>query len=217
MKEGTNRDKRNSIVIALLLLMIIVLLGACWYGYSKYTTTNTGNSTTAVAKWDFGTNTVINGINLASASGASIMDTVRNVATNKIAPGTSGKFTVRLGTAQSDVAIKYTITLSNFAHKPANLHFYSDENHNNSIENNGTASITGYIAQGDTSSDHNVTVYWAWPYETGTGAAIATNDAQDTADGVAAQNMTFDITVNGTQVNPGSAQVTTSPGAVVTP
>ena len=218
--EEKKKDRRSDLIIILLLLIIISLIGACWYAYSKYTTTLNGNSTTSVAKWNFGTTTTLTGVNLATTSAANgtLFNTVQNVVTNKIAPGTQGSFAVDLGTSGAEVAVRYTITLSNMVNKPTNLHFYSDSARTNQIDSGTSASVTGTIAQGDTGSTHKVTIYWAWPYETGSdAAAIASNDVTDTTDGIAANNMTFDITVNGTQVNPTDAQVTTSPDAVVTP
>ena len=66
----------------------------------------------------------------------------------------------------------------------------------------------------------SVTIYWYWPYQTGTTAtAINSNDIIDTADGVDARTMSFDVTLTATQVNPNTySNGTASPSVqTVTP
>lgn len=212
------KDTKSTVVIALLLIIIAILIGACYFAYSRYTSSTSGNGTATVAKWNFGTTTTLTNLNLATTSGATVFDTVNNVATNRIAPGTTGHFSVALGTTGTEVAVQYDIILSNMQNKPQNLHFYSDSACANEIDATGGAHLTGFIAKGDTGADHTVTIYWKWPYQTGsTDAEKATNDAKDTADGEAAETVTFDLTVKGTQVNPADPEVTTSAEAVVAP
>ena len=208
--------KNNNIgVIAILALLLIAVLAFGIWAWSKYTSTLEGNGTATVAKWNFGTDTVIENLDLATTSGATKMDTVNNVATDRIAPGTSGSFSVVLNTTGTEVALSYDIVLSNMKNKPTNLHFYSDASCSESskIDTTDGAKISGTIAQGDTGTKKTVTIYWKWAYETGSDATnIAKNDETDTNEGKAAteNGVTFDLTITGTQINPADAQAVTS-------
>lgn len=204
-----SKNKTKTIVILTLFAILLLLIGI--FAYSKYTTKITGSASTSVAKWNFGTTTVLTGLDLAKTSGATIFDTVHNVTADRIAPGTSGNFAISLNTTGSEVAVQYTILLSNIANKPTNLHFYSDAAHTHQIDTTTSATFTGYVAQADVATAHSVTIYWAWPYQTGTTAnEIALNDGKDTTDGQAAKSVTFDLAITGTQVDPSLTQVTTT-------
>ncbi len=206
--------KNNNIgVIAILAVALIAVLAFGIWAWSKYTTTLNGNGTATVAKWNFGTDTVIKNLDLATTSGATKMDTVNNVAADRIAPGTSGNFSVVLNTTGTEVALSYDIVLSNMQNKPTNLHFYSDAACENKIDTTDGAKISGIIAQDDTGTKKTVTIYWKWDYETGSDATnIAKNDEIDTVEGKAAtvKGVTFNLAITGTQIDPASAQAVTS-------
>jgi hypothetical protein len=213
MEKENKKQNNNIAVIAILALLLIAVLAFGIWAWSKYTSTLEGNGTATVAKWNFGTDTVIENLDLATTSGATKMDTVNNVATDRIAPGTSGSFSVVLNTTGTEVALSYDIILSNMQNKPTNLHFYSDAAFENEIDTTDGAKISGTIAQGDTGTKKTVTIYWKWAYETGTDATnIAKNDETDTTQGKAAteNGVTFDLTITGTQINPAAAQAVTS-------
>ncbi|MBO5349736.1 MAG: hypothetical protein J6A89_07985 [Clostridia bacterium] len=208
--EKDTRKSNNTGVIAILAILLIAVLAFGIWAWSKYTTTLTGDSATTVAKWKFGTETTLTDLNLATTGGAVVFDEVNNVKTDRIAPGTSGHFTVALDTAGTEVALEYVIQLTGMTDsKPTNLHFYSDKDCTKLIDTADGAKYSGYISQDDTGTVHNVTIYWKWAYET---EPVATNDPIDTADGeaAAANGVTFDMTITGTQVNPADAQVTTT-------
>lgn len=212
--EKENKKNNNIIVIAILLILLIAVSIFGVWAWSKYTDTLEGNGTATVAKWNFGTTTTLEDLDLGTTSGGTKFDDVNNVATDRIAPGTSGSFTVALDTSGTEVALTYDIVLSNMQNKPDNLHFYSDAacTEANKIDTADGAKLSGIIAQGDTATTKNVTIYWKWAYQTGsTPEEKAANDALDTADGRAAtiDGVTFDLAITGTQVNPGDAQVTT--------
>lgn len=209
-KEVEKTKNNNTFVIVILAILLIAVLAFGIWAWSKYTTTLTGNSATTVAKWNFGTTTTLKDLDLAKTGGAVVFDTVNNVKTDRIAPGTKGHFTVALDTTGTEVALKYVINITGMTNtKPKNLHFYSDPELTNKIDTADGAQYSGYIAQGDTGTTHNVTIYWEWKYET---EPTATNDPIDTADGekAAADGVTFDMTITGTQVAPTDAQVTTT-------
>ena len=213
MEKENKKQNNNTAVIAILALLLIAVLAFGIWAWSKYTSTLEGNGTATVAKWNFGTDTVIKNLDLATTSGATKLDTVNNVATDRIAPGTSGSFSVVLNTTGTEVAMSYDIILSNMQNKPTNLHFYSDAAFENQIDTTDGAKISGTIAQGDTGKTKTVTIYWKWAYETGSDATnISKNDEIDTNQGKAAteNGVTFDLTITGTQINPAANQAVTS-------
>lgn len=213
MEKENKKQNNNTAVIAILALLLIAVLAFGIWAWSKYTSTLEGNGTATVAKWNFGTATELKNIDLATTSGGTTMDDVNNVAADRIAPGTSGHFSVTLNTTGTEVALSYDIVLSNMQNKPTNLHFYSDAACENKIDTTDGAKISGTIAQEDTGKEKTVTIYWKWAYETGTDATnIAKNDETDTNEGKAAteNGVTFNLTITGTQINPAAAQAVTS-------
>lgn len=217
--------KNNNIgVIAILAVALIAVLAFGIWAWSKYTTTLNGNGTATVAKWKFGTNTTINGIDLATASNTAgngvAFDTVNNVKADRIAPGTKGSFTVLLDTSGTEVALQYDIILSNITNKPTNLHFYSDADCTKLIEDttHKTASVSGKISKTDAekAATKAVTIYWKWDYQTGTTTEeIAANDKLDTTDGEKANKVTFDLTIKGTQIDTKDVEATTDANVTV--
>ena len=206
--EQENLAKANTkspkLTIVLLLLAIIILSIASFYAYSKYTRTLTGSGTATVAKWSFkvnGQTETIGNIDLGVTA-------YNNVADQRIAPGTSGQFDLILDGSGSEVAIDYSIDL-NITNNPRNLKFYTDSGYKNEIENtNGKMNVKGTIALEDVNTPLTRTIYWNWPYQTGTTEnEIAKNDEIDTDD--SGKNVTMAITVTGTQRDPSSTKYPT--------
>jgi hypothetical protein len=101
----------------------------------------------------------------------------------------------------SEVAIDYSIDLS-ITNKPTNLKFYTDASYNSEIVcTDGKMNVQGTIALADVGTPLTRTIYWVWPYETGTTAnEIEKNDQIDVSD--SGKTITMSITVTGTQRNP---------------
>ena len=208
MTNNTEKKNNNSKTIAVLAILLIAVLSFGIWAWSKYTNSYSGKSASTVAKWNFTTDEKkIANIDLAKAvDGVVVWDDVNNVATDRIAPGTSGHFSIGLDATSSEVAVKYVIKLTDMTGKPTNLHFYSDAGCTKQLKND--AELAGYIAQSDVGTEQTVTIYWKWAYETN---PTATNDPIDTSEGKAAtaNGVKFNISIVGTQVNPGATQVTT--------
>ena len=162
---------------------------------SKYTTTVTGEGSTSIARWVFdvsGSDTysstdTIQTINLAQTCDQStLLD-------KQIAPGTNGSFDVEIDATGAEVGIDYKVEFTNIPEDfPTNLKFTVDNE-----EYDLTTGFTGNIPANATNKVITKTVNWEWPYETLNG------DIADTTDGIAdANDLTFDITVIGTQVAP---------------
>lgn len=190
MKKGKNA----TLVIIILLLLVGV---TSWYvasTYAKYTSDlGTKEGTATVAKWNFSTTATDFTINLSDTYNP---DTL---VANRIAPGTRGSFNIELSNAQSDVGAAYDIVIGTGTNVPANLKFYTaytDETTNTPLNGN---KISGTLSPNATTT---VTIYWVWPYETGSGETLITNDANDTTAGTTGAQMTVPLTIKGTQVIP---------------
>ena len=85
----------------------------------------------------------------------------------------------------------YTLTVSSITGAPQNLVL---KNGNDELAVGDT--IEGTLAPKATNG--KVTINWEWPYGTGD----TTEDGEDTADGVAAGNMSVQFTISGYQVEP---------------
>lgn len=213
MTNNTEKKNNNSKIIAILAILLIAVLSFGIWAWSKYTNSYSGKSASTVAKWNFTTDpTKIANIDLAKAvDGVVVWNDVNNVATDRIAPGTSGHFSIGLDATSSEVAVRYDIELTDMTGKPTNLHFYSDAECTKQLKDD--AKLAGYIAQGDVGREQTVTIYWKWAYETPAteNKTQAENDKTDTDEGKVAteKGVKFNISIVGTQVNPGAGQVTT--------
>ena len=84
---------------------------------------------------------------------------------------------------------KKIILLSSITNTPTNLVFTSGSSN---LTSGGT--VTGTLTPGQTGE--TVEIAWEWPYETTGG------DTQDTQDGTAAETMSVNFNITGTQVVP---------------
>lgn len=178
-------------ILAALVLAVLVTANSVGGTYAKYTTTQSVSGTATVAKWAMaltakdGSNTQTTTINLADGL------TDGNVASGKIAPGTSKTFSFEVDGTGTEVAYNYTIVLSNFQNMPTNFVIegatYDADTKTYTIEDTVLVDASSKI------STHTIT--WTWAYETTNG------DAADTLDGEAAKTMTFDATITATQVD----------------
>lgn len=177
-------------VLAILVLSVLVTAYSVGGTYAKYTTTKSVAGTATVAKWAIA----------MKANGSAITDTTEinladglndeNVATGKIAPGTTKTFNFEVDGTGTEVSYNYTIVLSNFQNMPTNF-VISGATYNST---DGTYTVNGTVNLAD-AKDSIVTITWEWPYETLSG------DANDTTDGEAAKTMTFDATITATQID----------------
>lgn len=166
---------------------------------AKYTSAATGSDTATVAKWSVKVNGGEIAVSPAATVDFGLFDTVKDsngtdeetdVATGKIAPGTSGEFTLTIENS-SEVNAQYAInfTVTNDANIP--LEFSADGTEwKTSLEG-----VTDTIAMSATATK---TIYWRWAFEQ---TDVATGDAADTALGIAAPTVTVSATITATQVN----------------
>lgn len=193
--------KSKKIVLLVIAIVAITLLFVGGRAYAKYMARVTGQGTADIAAWSFKVNE-----NEEKLQTISLKSTINNssLVNNKIAPGTEGKFQIKLDATGSDVGINYVIKFENESQKPTNLKFTYDGKTYNSLKNL-QQDLTGTINANDENKVKALTVGWNWKYETGnTAQDIASNDLIDTQDAKQMSNYTFDIIVTGTQVAPQS-------------
>ena len=190
------KNKRNVFLLIVLLLLVGLTGGYVASTYAKYASEVKGNQgTVTVAKWNFEEDN-------AKQTFTVELDETYDASTligGKIAPGTSGSFNIRVSNATSEVGVDFTIELNDITNVPTNLKFYKDASYTTELTP-GTSTITGQLERGETAL--NVPIYWKWAYETTDG------DEADTADGIAANTLTIDVTIKGVQTEPSTTGIT---------
>ena len=182
--------KSKKIVLIIIALAIIGLAFLGGHAYAKYMSRIEGMGAAEIANWSFKANE-----NTEKLQTISLKSTVDNtkVTSNKLAPGTKGKFEIKLDATKSEVGVNYIIRFENESIKPTNLKF----------SYNGETAINGIINANDENKTKTIQVEWNWAYQTGTTAEeITANDLIDTQDSRTIENYNFDVIVTGTQVNP---------------
>ncbi len=190
-------SKRKKIIIIAIILLALGLLFIGGNTFSKQVTEVKGKGVANVANWSFKVNNneaQIQTINLASNNNKNLTD-------NKIAPGTSGNFQIKINAEGAEVGINYKISFINETNKPQNLFFiYNDKKYKNITEME--KDLTGTIDATTGEKEKNIEIYWEWPYETMIDGDSSVNDKIDTQDSKNIKEYTFDIKVEGVQILP---------------
>lgn len=190
-------SKRKKIIIIAIIILALGLLFIGGNTFSKQVTEVKGKGVANVANWSFKVNNneaQIQTINLASNNNKNLTD-------NKIAPGTSGNFQIKINAEGAEVGINYKISFINETNKPQNLFFiYNDKKYKNITEME--KDLTGTIDATTGEKEKNIEIYWEWPYETMIDGDSSVNDKIDTQDSKNIKEYTFDIKVEGVQVLP---------------
>ncbi len=191
------RKKKVLIILALLTIILLAFIGG--QAYAKYVSEVRGEGVAQVATWNFkvnGQSEQVEEINLASTCNN---ETLVN---NKIAPGTSGSFDIKVDATGSEVGINYNIAFTEEENKPQNLKFKYNNTEYNSIKDL-EKDLSGTINANDENKVRTLNVGWKWDYETGKNPdEISKNDLVDTQNAQEIQNYTFDVIITGTQVEP---------------
>ena len=194
--------KKKLSILAVLLLAVAISAYSVGGTYAKYTTTANVTGSAPVAKWAF--EVTANGEAVGTENfdlSTTIYDTngdaaETDVAEGYIAPGTYGSFDVELDGTGTQVSYTYGVTFTLGDAVPTNIKFYSDEDRQQEIEpvNGVYTAASGTVLVGGTQVN-GATIYWMWDYETTDG------DADDTADGEAAEPMLVNISFTATQAD----------------
>ena len=196
MKKERKASKEYRGIIGALCIMLIMFLltGAGGYTYARYLSQEKGTGSADIANWSF---------KIAKNGEETKNVTLRNsvnkdtLVNGKIAPGTSGEFSITLDATGSDVSVDYTLEFSTELNKPANIMFtYNGKDYKSLTE---IGSIKGNIAKGNEMTK-TILIKWAWAYQTGsTSEAKIENDTKDTKDGTSLLDYSFNIVATGIQ------------------
>lgn len=194
-------NKKKVLLVAILLAVLVAIIFG--YTYSKYAQKETATVTSAVAKWSF-TGKVTNDGTSTSNSTVSLADTLdsKSITSERIAPGTDGKFYIVIDATGSEVDLSYSVSLVSETDKPGNLYFTYNGNNYSSLQDLISAeNLSGEILESDTDKVKKYEISWAWPFETKVnGAASAEEDAEDLEDGENISNYEFSLDITGTQI-----------------
>lgn len=185
------------------LLLVFVLVTSCFVGgtFAKYASQASGSDTATVAKWSF----EVGGTEIATSTETKITvdlfntikdsDRVTNetdVVTDKIAPGTSGSFTININNT-SDVTADYVVEIASVELNSVPLEFSLDGN--SWVTDIDTIKVNGTLASG--TNENCDEIHWRWLY------SVDTNkDKADTELGIAGNvEATVTIKVTATQVD----------------
>lgn len=192
-----SKKKKAVIALCILVVMLVAFIGG--QAYAKYISQVRGNGIAEIATWSFkvnGEKEQVQEIRLASTCNN------QTLVNNKIAPGTSGSFNIKIDATGSDVGINYNITFAQEENKPQNLKFvYGGIEYSSIKELEGK--LSGMIEANERDKTRTINVRWQWDYETGRNPSqINENDIVDTKDATNVANYTFQVIVTGTQIQP---------------
>lgn len=188
--EKQKKSVGTTILVVLLLIATVASLVFATYIWAKYSSSENGEATAAVAKWNV----------TATPGELTFSKTFTHVVTpNKLAPGTNGSFSAKLDVTGTEVDVAYTITIDKIENKPTNL-VLKDSKGTTLTEG---STVTGTITTDSDTKTVNEVFTWEWPYETGTSdEEKKANDVKDTTDGKNAETMTITYRIDAVQVKP---------------
>ena len=169
MKKRFNFGRLGALALAL------TLVTSCLTGVTlaKYTTSVSGTGTATVAKWKVN----IKANNTAPVDNKfefTLSDTTTankdNIATKKVAPGSTGSIPYEIDATGSEVAatLSCAIDTKNLVNIP--IKFYSDSAYSKEI----TETITKDISVDESEAKLSGNIYWKW---------VTSSDSADTAEG----------------------------------
>lgn len=194
-KERKSSKEYRGVIGALCIMLVMFLLtGVGGYTYAKYISQEKGTGNADIANWSF---------KIAKSGEETKNVTLRNTANKatlvngKIAPGTSGEFSITLDATGSDVSVDYTLEFSSEINKPANIIFTYNGKEYKSLTEIGR--IKGNIAIGNEMTK-TIPIKWTWAYQTGsTDEAKNENDIKDTNNGTSLLDYSFNMIATGVQ------------------
>ena len=188
--------KKNKMMRTASVLLIAVLLSTCAISgtFAKYATKVEGTASASVAKWDVAASvgTATNVFDLfKTIKDSNGTDNETDVASGKIAPGTSGEFTITLD-ANNEVSTAYSVTFELTKSNPNLPILFSVDGgeFKSTLDSvNGTITLSSDAA----TLDRDIIVKWQW--------AIGDETGSDNVFGDGSTSVTVKAIVNFTQVD----------------
>lgn len=164
--------------------------------FQSYITSLKIKSTNPISTWNFS----VNGTKEEMQKIRLIPENSNNSLEPKLAPGTSGSFTISIDATGTEVGIKYSIISIDETSKPRNLKFFFDEKEFDSLKQMEEY-LTGIISAKDQEKIKTFEIKWEWKFETGnTEDEIVKNNIKDTEDMQNIRNYNFTLCVSGEQI-----------------
>ena len=120
MKKERKASKEYKGIFGALCMMLIMLLltGAGGYTYARYMSQEKGTRNADIANWAFQIDK-----NGEQTKNVTLRNTVskQTLVNGKIAPGTSGEFSITLDATGSEVGVDYTLSFVDEINKPENI------------------------------------------------------------------------------------------------
>lgn len=152
---------KKKVLSILCAISLCVTIATIRNTYSKYADEATGILESNVARWNIKlNNTDITNENVYSF----VIDNItingnQNVASGKIAPGLSGYFDINIDPSNTDVSVKYEVTINPENFENSNIHIVDvHEIGNNTLIKTGEYSYTGVILLDDIQESRTNTV-----------------------------------------------------------
>lgn len=179
-------NKKKKIIMSAIIIVALIIIIAAGYTFSRYFQSVTGDATATIASWAFKAN--------AGEENKKLGDIVlKPTSGNKIAPGTSGEFQIKVDATGSDVDVDYVVNISQ-EKLPANMKFKL-KNASNDYE---TMAALAEAEMNDTLTSSVPTktynIVWNWPI-----GSEATNN--NDMEALKLSNLGFHIEVLGEQAN----------------
>lgn len=161
--------KKRSLIVV---LAVLCLATSCFVGstFAKYTSSATGSDTVTVATWTWTGDVDISNNSLTFALDETVTNTkegvndsvgAESVVSGKMAPGTSGSFTITLNNT-SEVAAEYLLQFT-LPTAPSSLTFTYQNGSAAAETLTSSTQITGELAHTNGSVD--IVVNWVWDYD----------------------------------------------------
>ncbi len=192
-------SKKKKVIATIAILLAICALFIGGHTYAKYKTEIRAIANGKIASWVF----KVNGTDEDAQQKIDLAQTTneKTLVNGKIAPGTKGKFNIKIDATGAEVGVKYDITSNGQYQQPSNFYYiYDGVKYSNLSEL--LSKLGGKIYLDDETKVRDFEIEWEWPYETGnTTAEKKEGDRLDTAN-QNSQKFQFDLVVTGTQINP---------------
>ena len=182
-------SKRKIILTIAIILAITMLAGVV---YARYVLHFKRTAAGDVARWQFEVNDSENEVDNTALSVKTYNNTT--IAAQKIAPGTEGKFEIKINAQNVDTAFNYSVEFENVTNKPNNLYFTIGES-TEPIYSMETLETQLSNKRMNPNSQDSYEIKWVWPFTGG-------NDVDDTTFGKAGSPFSFDMHLNIDQVEP---------------
>lgn len=185
--------KKSTILSVLVVLLVVVVAG---YTYARYQTARTGSGTVTIAKWSAA----------IKQNGSAVSDnytltltpvTNSNVASGKVAPGSSATATLVLDLTGTEVVTDYDITIGDVSGLPSGMTISSvtatQDSSAVTLTQNGST-YSGQVAMADVSKPITIVITVTWENSDEADRILSDTDA-----GEAAGTKTIPVTVTAKQ------------------